>query len=374
MRAVARAARQATHARAVCCALGAALLTLALVVGSGHALGDPEGIALAVGIGLLAGASWVASVGVDPDGVARRLDQGLELDGALLAAYENAMRPERPMAELGAERIVDRECWSLAQQVAVPHYAGFLAVPLLGAAALLQTVAAADARGAQAVLELRQVRGVASGVEQALSAHAGELGEDELAALGAALAAAREASSDGELAGEAMDSVADTLGDLAAELPPDSEAARELRELALRAEVLGVGTEEATEAAPAGSDELGPRDSGPETPGEQVSGAGEGGSGDIGPDEAESSRGAPDEGPGGAAAAGGPEEASGGAAPSVGESDTTQEAQAGLPGPDGGTAAADAGPPSSASSARWWSERDDALVRRWLARERSDGR
>ena len=157
-------------------------MTLALVIGAGHGLGDLEGGALAVLVGALAGTSWISAVRVEEASIALRLDRGLELDGALLAAYENAVGPERPMAELGAERIVDRECWSLAKQVVVPHYAGFLAVPLIAAVGLLQTVAAADARGVRADLELRQVRGVASGVERALSAHAGALGDEELAA------------------------------------------------------------------------------------------------------------------------------------------------------------------------------------------------
>ncbi|MEE2941181.1 MAG: hypothetical protein VX460_12395, partial [Planctomycetota bacterium] len=275
MRALARAARQAVQARAVCCGLGASLLTLALVIGAGHGLGDLEGVALAALVGALAGASWVAAVRVEEGSIARRLDRGLELDGALLAAYENAVGPARPLAELGAERIVDRECWSLARQQVVPHYAGFLAVPLTAAVVLLQTVAAADARGVRADLELRQMRGVASGVERALSAHAGALDEDELAALGAALAAARDASKDGDGAGDAMDAVSETLEDLAAELPAGSDAARELRELALRAEVLGVGSD---------------ADPGPGSPSPSDAGAA---------GEAGSARSAPEEGPGG---------------------------------------------------------------------------
>ena len=195
-------------------------MTLALVIGAGHGLGELEGVALAVVVGALAGASWITAVRVEEASIARRLDRRLELDGALLAAYENAVAPERPMAELGAERIVDGECWSLARQVVVPHYAGFLAVPLIAAVGLLQTVAAADARGVRADLELRQVRGVAKGVERALSAHAGALGEEELAALGAALAAARDASSDSDGASDAMDAVAETLEDLAADCRP----------------------------------------------------------------------------------------------------------------------------------------------------------
>ena len=338
-------------------------MTLALVVGAGHGLGELEGVALAVVVGALAGASWIAAVRVEEASIARRLDRGLELDGALLAAYENAAAPERPMAELGAERIVDRECWSLARQVVVPHYAGFLALPLIAAVALLQTVAAADARGARADLELRQVRGVAKGVERALSAHAGALGEEELAALGAALAAARDASSDGDGAGEAMDAVSETLEDLAADLPAGSDAARELRELALRAEVLGVGS-----AEDPGADGGSPTDA--ETAGEMASAGsaledGAGGSGGAQPAEAEAD---PDRGSGDGSRAGGET-----------RQDPTSPAGAahgqGRPG-EVGEPAADAAPPPprSAVSARWWTDRDDGLVRRWLARDATGSR
>lgn len=336
-------------------------MTLALVVGAGHGLGELEGVALAVVVGVLAGASWIAAVRVEEASIARRLDRGLELDGALLAAYENAAAPERPMAELGAERIVDRECWSLARQVVVPHYAGFLALPLVAAVALLQTVAAADARGARADLELRQVRGVAKGVERALSAHAGALGEEELAALGAALAAARDASSEGDGAGEAMDAVSETLEDLAADLPAGSDAARELRELALRAEVLGVGS-----AEDPGADGGSPTDA--ETAGEMASAGsaledGAGGSGGAQPAEAD-----PDRGSGDGSRAGGET-----------RQDPTSPAGAahgqGRPG-EVGEPAADAAPPPprSAVSARWWTDRDDGLVRRWLARDATGSR
>lgn len=362
MRALARAARQAVQARAVCCGLGASLVTLALVIGAGHGLRDLEGVALAALVGTLAGAAWIAAVRVEEASIARRLDRGLDLEGALLAAYENAAKPERPMAELGAERIVDRECWSLAKQVVVPHYAGFLAVPLIAAVALLQTVAAADARGVRADLELRRVRGVASGVERALSAHAGALGEEELAALGAALAAARDASSDGGGAGDAMDVVSETLEDLAAELPAGSDAARELRELALRAEVLGVGS-----AADSASDGRSPSD--PEAAVER---------GSAGP--------APEEGAGGPGGAqSSPDRGTGDGSGASGETRQGSEAIAGVdaaPGSPGAAMEPVAGeippvappPPRSAASARWWTDRDDGLVRRWLARGPVDGR
>lgn len=340
-------------------------MTLALVIGAGHGLGDLEGAALAVLVGALAGASWISAVRVEEASIALRLDRGLELDGALLAAYENAVGPERPMAELGAERIVDRECWSLAKQVVVPHYAGFLAVPLIAAVGLLQTVAAADARGVRADLELRQVRGVASGVERALSAHAGALGEEELAALGAALAAARDATADGDSAGEAMDAVSETLEDLAAELPAGSDAARELRELALRAEVLGVGSAaDAASGGPSSSDAEGAGETGSAGPATE-----EGAGGSSGPQPADAD---PDRGTGDGSRTG--EEtrqdakAPAGAAVSPGGRGAVGEPAAGAIPP------AAAPPPRSAASARWWTDRDDGLVRRWLARAPVDGR
>lgn len=342
-------------------------MTLALVIGAGHGLGDLEGGALAVLVGALAGTSWISAVRVEEASIALRLDRGLELDGALLAAYENAVGPERPMAELGAERIVDRECWSLAKQVVVPHYAGFLAVPLIAAVGLLQTVAAADARGVRADLELRQVRGVASGVERALSAHAGALGDEELAALGAALAAARDATADGDGdgAGEAMDAVSETLEDLAAELPAGSDAARELRELALRAEVLGVGSAaDAASGGPPSPDAAGAGETGSAGPATE-----EGAGGSSGPQPTDAD---PDRGTGDGSGTGGETrqnaKASAGAAASPGGRGAVGEPAAGVIPP------AAAPPPRSAASARWWPDRDDGLVRRWLARDPADGR
>ena len=97
---------------------------------------------------------------------------------------------------------------------------------------------------------------VASGIQRALSDHAGALDENQLAAMASALESARAAAGGGDDPGAAMEAVAEELDALAQELPPGSEAAEALGQLALEAEVLGTGEEPETDggAVPEGGE------------------------------------------------------------------------------------------------------------------------
>lgn len=376
VRRVARAARGAVHARALCCALGTALFTLALTTRGGRPLLDLEAACLAAALGIVCGVAWVLSQPRSTHDVACALDEGFRAEGALLSAYENASRPERAMAELGAKAMDDPRKWVRAHAVAVPHYPGFIAVPLVALAILFQSVTTQHEQALGAGVELRQVRDLASGIQRALSDHAGALDEQQLAAMAGALHDARAAAEGEDDPGEMMDEVAAELDELAQTLPPGSEAAEALRDLALEAEVLRVGDEEALPEEAAEPD-LAAADQGAapgEAGAEQVSSQASSSAPEKDtPRPEEVAAGAADTGADTGADAGQAQGAQSegdlAAAPGPGAARPEESPEA-----SGGQAPPPAAAPRSAATARWWGDRDDGLVRRWLAREQDPKR
>ena len=429
-RSVLRRAKHAHYARAICGALGTFTLALACALERGSRLGDPEVLALGALLSIAAFVCWIRSESIEARAVLERIDERLHLSGAFLSAHEScAKSPGAPLTQLGAAKLLQRVRPSQALEAAVPHTLGFAALPLIGLLVLVQTVQVRDARRSRAgrmTVELGTVADRLADIErmnrESLSeSQRRELAEIQRAAEIAAEDAARQfieqASEDAPAAEgrredycDQMRSVADDLVRMASEAQPGSALAEELCDAAAEAEafVMESGPKDASGSrAEAGDGRFG--------------GSEEGGGGGDSPSDALSaeplgtefeSAGSGDLAAGDAAAGGSELGASeladpagfretdaastkGGATVASGEimQGTSQRLAEGdqRPGvgiiqpseeggdqgivPSGGADGAplrDAPVPSAAEGlldrSSWWTDRDDAIVRAWLAR------
>lgn len=303
--------RVAHLARAVCAGLAAFAVTLTLAVIGGTELWRLETVALAAGVGAVAGLTWRLGLAIEPAGVARDLDRSLSSDGALLAAYEASVRGSAGgVAELGAARVFRTLDRGRAEAAVVPHSLGFVALPVLAFAALALAVEARTDRALSQGRALARATGAVQGAEEVLARASAE-GEDAMASEAAEAAAqaiqeaaAALAGGDGDDAAreEAMSRLGEALDELAREAA-DPELAEALRELAMDAELHGaaVPAEEPAASAADGSAGAGDAVGDADSDGPGGSGADEGDDGPAG-----TSAPAPGDGEGPGAAATGP--------------------------------------------------------------------
>ena len=127
-----------TMARGVECVLigsGILLMTLAVLVWEQNSLGSIGSWMVALGCAVLAGTTWWAEHSPRPDGVARKLDQRLGMDGMLFTAWESE-RDEGGLGGLLSERVAARVPKRRALEAALPTSAPLLVLPFLGAGLL----------------------------------------------------------------------------------------------------------------------------------------------------------------------------------------------------------------------------------------------
>jgi hypothetical protein len=428
-RSVLRRATHAHYARAICGALGTFALTVAFALMRGSRLGDAEVYLLAALLALATLASWIRSERIESRAVLQRIDERLHLAGAFLSAHEScATSPGSPLTQLGAAKLLQRVRPSQAMEAAVPHTLGFVVLPLLGLLAVVQTVQVRDARRSTAGRVTVEVGTVADHLHdiermnrEALSAmQRAELAEIQRAAEAAAKNAAeqfldgapKEELDPKEHWAEQMRSVADDLDELASQVPQGSDLAEQLASAAAEAEAVAMGSEpqdvDASASSPeesssaeaesgdgrfAGSEEgAGGGDSsydvGATTAGDLLADAAEDvvevepGGGDAieptsgmgGPGKEESAEESAGEPAGQVAAADSAALTSGEDRRRVGvlKGPPSQERPAlaaGLPAED--RAAADPAPDEAEElldRSQWWADRDDAIVRAWLAK------
>ena len=379
-RSVSRRARQAHAGRALCAGLGSLILVVALGLNAGEssayrALGDPELLALAVGVGVLAFVAWIGSTRLDEPAVVRRIDARLRLGGGLVAAYENGgLDTVRPVAELDAHEVLSRTPRNAAREAAIPHVVGFIALPFAALVLLVQAVDARDASQASTRRSVGDMQAVTAGLSGALEGAEAELGPEAMQRLSAAAAAA--VSGDEAERGELMRELADEIEAAVGELPPDSDLAAALEELAFEAELAAPDegprspaespTEPTAEPAaePFGEDLDGPALSAPEPGPEPDAGSdfpnAQGPGGASAGDDADRSMG--EQGPAGGEAGESGETGSatvaGGSAAAAVSEDETDRSGAGSTAPQGAR---------SARASTWWGESDAAIVEGWLA-------
>ncbi|QDV08724.1 hypothetical protein Poly30_42770 [Planctomycetes bacterium Poly30] len=429
-RSVLRRARQAQWARAICGGIGVAALALALAIERGASLGNGEALGLAALLGLLAVGAWVRSETVESRDVLQRVDQRLHLAGAFLAAHESCARtPESPVAQLGAARLLQRIRPGQAIEAAVPHTLGFVVLPLIGLLVLVQTVQSRDGRRELAGRRNVEVGTVADQIGDIADSGAETLTEEQRAELAEVEQKAREAAQ--QAADESLDSleeraaaiedwrqemrkIADELEALAREAPSGSKVADDLSEASAAAAALAMDA--SSPDVPTPGDSTGPEGlAGQGAQQGAVAGEAEGGgsgsptdsssdsstdsfSGEVGVGEpamaAWEDSGPPGDAPLSQAAeprGEGIEPAPGTVPPSRTVARPSEEgAGSGLPGQIAGAVPPSEGLPgeSAAPSDRfesgeerpraaeevlpvrpWWSGRDDAIVRAWLARQ-----
>ena len=429
-RSVLRRAKHAQYARAICGALGAFTLTIACALERGSRLGDAEVLILAALLSLAAFASWVRSERIEARTVLERIDERLHLSGAFLSAHESCEKtPDAPLTQLGAAKLLQRVRSSQALEAAVPHTLGFVALPLLGLLVLVQTVQVRDARQSEASLVTVEVGTVADhleDIERMNRASLTEMQRRELAEIQRAAEVAAEdaaqqfldqtpADQSQKVGGqddwrEQLRSVADDLDQLASEARPGSEFAEQLADAAAQAEALAMDSEP-QEASPAEAEAGSGRFAGSEEgtgggdssfdmgsamgPGEESGGPEVNDPGGLGSAEVDPSLSAPElagsnaaQGPDGGAAKGEGAAANGellqGTAPlSAGDG---ERSKVGVlrpiqEGAERATSRSDESDPDGALDARvpdeaeelldrsqWWLDRDDAIVRAWLAK------
>lgn len=384
IRRVSRFARQASHARAACAGLTGAIFVLAIVVDGGHGLDDLEALSLASIVGLMGFLTWALTDRSSEDVIVRRADERLDLGGALLAAFENGARPERPLAELGARRALGRATFARLRTAAVPPFEIFLVLPLVAGVVLFRTIEARDGERPTGISLVQHVNAVAAGLQRAAAAHQGELSEEQMAELAAAVGAAQataQAMEDGG-AGEPLGDLIDALDGAAASLPAGSALAEELGKLAFEAEAASADTSPETEPLDDGDGLDQQLAAGPPSPG--AGGPTPSADDGAGTGTGEPERGGLDDGTAGDSTAdlpgaidpeglpgdtgsdhSAPGSVAEGDSPSPGEEDAEMNSR--------GVAAVEE-PPAldavGAAPAPWWPRKDDDLVRAWLAQPR----
>lgn len=424
-RSVLRRAKHAHFSRAICGALGTFTLAIAFALERGSRLGDPEVLLLAALLALATFYSWVRSENIEAREVLERIDQRLHLAGAFLSAHEScAHSPNSTLVQLGAAKLLQRVRPGQALEAAVPHTLGFVVLPLLGLLVLVQTVQLRDARDSRArnvTVEVGTVADHLADIERMNRDALSAMQREELARIQAAAKTAAQDAADQFLERspetssadeqprqdwrEQLRSVADDSDRLAAEAQPGSDLAQQLADVAAEAEALAM---ESSPSEPSSSLEA-------EAGEGRFAGSEEGsGGGDAALDAALDA--AFDPGPAGreegaietaglpqASASGDPTDSDGGGDVAQGASQVVSEsapqgAVVADAGSDGGerprngllrpidepddldeqltphrTPVAVGGPGSEEAEAltggsRWWSDRDDAIVRAWLSK------
>ena len=380
-RTVSARARQGHTARGICAALAAGAATVALAVLDGHPLEDAGLYVLMAVVAALTFTAWRGAHRVSADAVAARVDEGLGLRGAYVAAVEagDVGRPS-VMAELGAERVAAEVRRGAAMEAAVPHSAAFVALPLLASALLVAAVGVQDSKEMGARGE--RARSFAISNDLNALARDGALPMDE-AAREAIQRAAEAAAAAGAASGgrqREMREIADELEALAQQAPPGSDLAEALGRAAAAAEAVAleagpdagseggseVGSAEPAESDPA--DEAAPADrrgdlagGESEEPGDR---RGEGGDGERSGDVTSAAGGGADPAADPATAVGDPAPGSGSEAPAA--------SGPGVSGPaPGGADPVPQVPTRSTRRPRWWDARDAGIVSRWVARKRT---
>ena len=136
-RRVLAAVRALSLARGVECFLigaGSLLAVLSVIVWEGNQLGSSSWFA-AGGCALLAGATWWFEHSPRADGVARRLDRRLGMDGMLFTAWE-AEGSADGLGGLLSSRVASRVPGRRALDAVLPASAPLLVLPFLGAGML----------------------------------------------------------------------------------------------------------------------------------------------------------------------------------------------------------------------------------------------
>jgi len=220
-------------ARGVECALigsGTLLVLLAVLAWEGALLGSFSPWAVAVGCGGFAAATWWLEHNPRPDGVARRLDKRLGLDGMVFTAWE-VERQEDELGGLLSERVASRVPRRRALDAVLPASAPLLVLPFLGAGMLafaLDVREAEEDPGQRTLEYTRSARGhlaEATALEELPS----ELIE-ELQALGEASEALLEGleAEPSAAEGPAFDELLEEIGRLREEVPAGEETFRAL--------------------------------------------------------------------------------------------------------------------------------------------------
>ncbi|MEM9802959.1 MAG: hypothetical protein AAGA20_21725, partial [Planctomycetota bacterium] len=229
-RRVTKRAREAHVARAICGGIASAALVLALVVFDGGTIEDPDALVLAAFAGALAFFGWRASEHLETDAIVRRVDDVLELGGEFVAAYESDReRKASRVAQLGAARLAGSLRRTDAMEAAIPHTLGFVALPLVGLAAIILAIGARDAGDREAAGASARSLFLAGEVAALVDDEPEELTEelrDEIERVARAAVAAGGMPGGGR--GEEMASVARDLDRLACDVPAGSELARAL--------------------------------------------------------------------------------------------------------------------------------------------------
>ena len=232
-RRVLAAFRALSLARGVECFLigaGSLLGVLAVLVWEGNELGSASAWLAASGCALLAGASWWFEHSPRPDGVARRLDRRLGMDGMLFTAWEAEGRAEG-LGGLLSQRVASKVPGRRALDAVLPASAPLLVLPFLGAGMLAFALdaRAEDVDPSERIIEL--TRAARAHIRDAEAA--GDLTPlvmDDLSALAEA-SEALLSELDTELPAldsTSFESVLDELDRLREEVPVGEEASRAL--------------------------------------------------------------------------------------------------------------------------------------------------
>ncbi len=355
-------ARQGYTAQGICAAIATAAATAALAVASGADLERPDLLGLALFLGALTFLTWRMENAVSDGAVATRVDEELALRGAFVAAYEAGKRADPSvMSELGAERVLSGISRRAALEAATPHTLAFVGLPLTAVALLVVCVGARESSRASG--QGARARSFALSSDLAALARDGAGTMDDATrqelerAAASAASAASGATSDRRQ--DQMRAVAEELEALALEAPPGSELAEALAKAAATAESMSLepGDRDLDQSSerPAAADERGAgsrrgtREKGSEL--RQVDGR---------------------EAAAGTSGAGRGDPASTSAEP--GESTPSLQDRDGVPGEVTRGGESGPAPEDLATRAtltpRWWDERDEGLVSRWVALRR----
>lgn len=359
-RAVAARARQGHVAQGLCAAIAAGALTVSIAVLGGQGLEDAELYVLALTMALFTFLAWHRATPLSDGTVASRVDDGLGLRGAYMAAFE-AGHQEAPsvMSELGAERVVATVRLRAALDVAVPHTVSFVALPLLALAALVVSVGLEESSRGESGGE--RARSFAISADLSLLARDGAVPMDDAAreAIARAAAAAAAGASSSQRP-EEMREVAEELEALALEAPPGSELAEALARAAAAAESVALeagedasSLDQDRQASTEGRDPDRQRGTQRETEGTRAEGEGERGeAGGLASGASTDEPGVPGGGePDGRGGQGAPSTEAGGDGSDREESDAQRATRTTL---DGG----------------WWGTSNEGIVSRWVALQR----
>lgn len=220
-------------ARGVECFLigaGSLLGVLAVLVWEGNQLGSSSAWVVASGCALLAGATWWFEHSPKTDGVARRLDRRLGMDGMLFTAWEAEGRAAG-LGGLLSQRVASRVPGRRALDAVLPASAPLLVLPFLGAGMLAFALdaRAEDVDPSERLVEL--TRAARAHIKDAEAVE--DLNPLVMEDLGA-LAEASEAllgeldTSSPTLEPDSFESVLDEIDRLREEVPAGEEASRAL--------------------------------------------------------------------------------------------------------------------------------------------------